>query len=405
MANGTNSGSDPFSRIITGVSQGQQLVSQALQNEFRREQLQQKQKEFQLKQNDFVIQNALKMFQLPPKFRRKAFENFQNQMRQASIPINPAIGELFTDEEYANTSLIPALTGSAELPDDERRGLELISALSSSPAELTDSVGKLQSYTTQRKKAIQEQEIETEKRVDALRKEFNNRQNVKDTRQAALGFAKVRAAVESDSPAGTVALIFGFMKTIDPTSVVRESEQDLLKKIDTIPQRFRQSIQSALISGQPLSKEKRLEILNAAQDQFLAQVDLVDRTEVKEFQNLASQRGLEADSVVAGFKQSLLAANDFENLEGSQESMAKKPPANRKLSKDEQKNRSAIKIQQIEETLARPEIAESPDPMVQRRVQKLRSQLESSKTLKPQEFPEVPAQPKEESEPSNGPAE
>ncbi|MEM8882399.1 MAG: hypothetical protein AAGC82_17565, partial [Pseudomonadota bacterium] len=57
-----------------------------------------------------------------------------------------------------------------------------------------------------------------------LRKEFIGQTTVKDFRKQAEAFGRIDASAFEPSPAGDLALIFNYMKVLDPGSVVRESE-------------------------------------------------------------------------------------------------------------------------------------------------------------------------------------
>lgn len=57
-----------------------------------------------------------------------------------------------------------------------------------------------------------------------LRKEFNSLPSVKDFSTQAGAFGRIVASAKDPTPAGDLALIFNYMKVLDPGSVVRESE-------------------------------------------------------------------------------------------------------------------------------------------------------------------------------------
>jgi len=102
-----------------------------------------------------------------------------------------------------------------------------------------------------------------------LRKEFD--QSSASYRQALKGFNQVKAAARAENPTGAddVALVFGFMKTIDPGSVVREGEFATAENTAGVPTRVRAAY-NKLLSGDRLDPVQREYFLGAARNQFVA---------------------------------------------------------------------------------------------------------------------------------------
>jgi hypothetical protein len=106
--------------------------------------------------------------------------------------------------------------------------------------------------------------IDTEQKI---RKEYDARS--KDYREARTGYGKVLAAGSNPNPSGAddIALIFGFMKTVDPGSVVRESEFSLAQDTGAAPEKAKAYI-NRLISGERLTPDMRRYFVDAATVQF-----------------------------------------------------------------------------------------------------------------------------------------
>jgi hypothetical protein len=94
-----------------------------------------------------------------------------------------------------------------------------------------------------------------------LRKEFNGLQQVKDfaNRQGALGI--IQGSAQDPSPAGDLALIFAYMRMLDPGSVVRESEFQLAASSGSLPQRA-QAAYDQLMTGKRLTDQQRNDFIN-----------------------------------------------------------------------------------------------------------------------------------------------
>jgi hypothetical protein len=89
----------------------------------------------------------------------------------------------------------------------------------------------------------------------------------KDYEQAMVGYGKVVSAARDPSPAGDIALIFGFMKTLDPNSTVREGEFATAQNAGSVPERI-QAMYNSVIQGTRLTDPQRADFINQAQGQF-----------------------------------------------------------------------------------------------------------------------------------------
>ena len=108
-----------------------------------------------------------------------------------------------------------------------------------------------------------ESDEQTFKRSQAIRKEIDA--NTKD-------FVKVRDAfgridVSEDSAVGDIALIFNFMKMLDPGSVVREREFATAQNAAGVPERIRNSF-NKLMSGERLAPDQRKSFSGQARKLF-----------------------------------------------------------------------------------------------------------------------------------------
>jgi len=127
-----------------------------------------------------------------------------------------------------------------------------------------------------------------------MRKEYNDL--TKDFRESLVGFNKVREAAALDTGAGDIALIFGFMKTIDPSSVVRESEFDLAQNTGGAPDRAKAYI-NRVISGKRLTPDQRQYFIDAAASQMDAIASLQKDIETR-YTYLANKYGYDPTNVV-----------------------------------------------------------------------------------------------------------
>jgi hypothetical protein len=85
--------------------------------------------------------------------------------------------------------------------------------------------------------------------------------------EAQKGFQSVLTGATSNTPAGDVALVFGFMKTLDPRSTVREGEFATAENTRGVPDTIR-GIYNKIISGQRLTPEQRSDFAAQSRAQF-----------------------------------------------------------------------------------------------------------------------------------------
>ncbi len=74
---------------------------------------------------------------------------------------------------------------------------------------------------------------------------------------------KIAASAKDPSAAGDMSLLYGYMKLLDPNSVVRETEFATAAKSGSLPQQI-QSAATKLLNGQRLTPEQRADFLNRA---------------------------------------------------------------------------------------------------------------------------------------------
>lgn len=97
-----------------------------------------------------------------------------------------------------------------------------------------------------------------------LRKEYDMLPEVKDYKVVRSNYERIRQGVQLGTGAGDAAIVFGYMKMLDPTSVVREGEQATTRNAAGVPEAIR-GMYNQLIGGGQLSGEARQQILGAAE--------------------------------------------------------------------------------------------------------------------------------------------
>ncbi|AAK94391.1 virion structural protein [Myxococcus phage Mx8] len=129
-----------------------------------------------------------------------------------------------------------------------------------------------------------------------LRSEVQGHKVIQKYQLAAVAYEKVRQAAADPSPASDLALIFGYMKTLDPTSAVREGEFANAQNAGGIPDRVINAYNRA-ISGERLNPEQRAEFVRSAANQFQA---IKGRAEglIGGYRGIASDIGVSPERVI-----------------------------------------------------------------------------------------------------------
>ena len=140
-----------------------------------------------------------------------------------------------------------------------------------------------------------------------MRKEFNALDATKDFGEVRTAFLKVKSAAENPSAAGDLALVFNYMKILDPGSVVREGEFQtaadatswLQRSEDdgiAIPLPIAKAIRK-LEDGTLLTPNQRQDFLSTARNTASAQFKPAKEA-LQRYKGLAANSGLRADQII-----------------------------------------------------------------------------------------------------------
>lgn len=102
-----------------------------------------------------------------------------------------------------------------------------------------------------------------------LRKEFTGLPTVKDFQSQSTAFGRVVASAKDPSAAGDLALIFNYMKVLDPGSTVREGEFATAQNASGIPGRVA-SLYNNILRGERLNPEQRNDFVDRARRLYIS---------------------------------------------------------------------------------------------------------------------------------------
>ena len=137
--------------------------------------------------------------------------------------------------------------------------------------------------------------------ADKLRKSFDSAS--KDFVKIRDAFGRIVASAKDPSAAGDLALIFNYMKVLDPGSVVRESEFATAQNAAGVPDRIR-NIWNRVLRGERLGTDQRADFVSRAEALFDSQLRFQEAN-VERFSGLAIAFDLDPENVVSDLTQGL----------------------------------------------------------------------------------------------------
>lgn len=129
---------------------------------------------------------------------------------------------------------------------------------------------------------------------DKLRNQFDDLS--KDFRKIRDSYSRIEAAGADPSAAGDLALIFNYMKILDPSSVVRESEFATAQNSAGVPDRIR-NIWNKALTGERLAPDQREDFMGRARKLYQSQAG-IQQKHIEKYVGLADRFGIEPQDVV-----------------------------------------------------------------------------------------------------------
>lgn len=130
---------------------------------------------------------------------------------------------------------------------------------------------------------------------DTVRKEFLGQ--AKSYIEIGQAYKKIEESAKNPSAAGDLALIFNYMKILDPGSVVREGEFATAQNAAGIDSRIRAQYNQVL-NGQRLAEVQRADFLNQAKNITKSQKDNFNQTLVPFYTKIVEDRNLNKSNVL-----------------------------------------------------------------------------------------------------------
>lgn len=138
--------------------------------------------------------------------------------------------------------------------------------------------------------------------IASARKEFVGLAPVKTFADQTSAYGRVISSIENPSPAGDLALIFNYMKILDPGSVVREGEFATAQNAGGVDERVR-GLYNRIISGERLTPEQRSDFADRSTRLYSGAQDQYRKIE-EQYRGFAQAAGLPVDQVIPDFSYS-----------------------------------------------------------------------------------------------------
>jgi hypothetical protein len=136
---------------------------------------------------------------------------------------------------------------------------------------------------------------------ESMRKEFNSLKTVQDFALQSSAYGRLAASAADPSPAGDLALIFNYMKVLDPGSTVREGEAASIRNAGNVPQRVIAQYNSLFSGEGSLSEEQRADVLDRAGSLYNAAESSFNKVFTR-FSGIAERRNLPIEDVLIDYR-------------------------------------------------------------------------------------------------------
>ena len=137
------------------------------------------------------------------------------------------------------------------------------------------------------------------KAISEARKEFTSLGWVKAFADQGDAYGKIIKSIEDPSPSGDLALIFNFMKVLDPGSVVREGEFATAANAGSVDERVR-GLYNRVISGERLTPEQRADFATRATKLYQGASEIY-QGRADQYAGFATAAGLPVEQVIPDF--------------------------------------------------------------------------------------------------------
>ncbi|WP_018898894.1 hypothetical protein [Rhizobium sp. 2MFCol3.1] len=129
-----------------------------------------------------------------------------------------------------------------------------------------------------------------------LRKEYTSSPVYKRWDEVRASFDRIASSAKQDNGAGDLGIIYGYMKVLDPGSVVREGEFATAEQASGVPTQIL-NLYNKAVNGERLTPEQRKMFVSAAQDLYAAEAGKLGELNTR-YSGIAGTHGFDAGRIV-----------------------------------------------------------------------------------------------------------
>lgn len=271
---------DAFRQAFEQAAQGQDLTSE----EGLRATLQRTAQQFPQESLDVFQKWQEKM----PKAKAAPAKQFQEFGNQAVV-FDPSTGQ---------AQPIPGLTKADKPKDPQEVWAPLPDAAAPTLYHRVTGETKKLGLPGKPTKADKPAELKPEQ-VFSMEQQLRNQfiGKTKDFRDVRDAYGRIQVSAKDPSAAGDLALIFNYMKMLDPGSTVREGEFATAQNAGGIPERIFSSYNKAL-NGERLAPSQRADFLSRAKGLYAQQLRQYDKAKFETRKMASAYQGLNPDRIL-----------------------------------------------------------------------------------------------------------
>lgn len=213
-----------------------------------------------------------------------------------------------TMDANGNVYTVPVKINQSPLPGNilPPEGVQIKTTDVTKP-QITTQLGQVnQQIATPTQAPVVKKQAQTKqdifKQEQDIRKDYISTPEVKNFGEVRSAYNIIDTALKSKSPAGDLAAATKFMKILDPSSVVRETELAMAMNATGLTDKA-QNYFSLLASGQKLTPQQREDFRNVATNLFKAAESVKTKYDTQ-YADIAKSNNLDPAKIIMGYKES-----------------------------------------------------------------------------------------------------
>lgn len=221
----------------------------------------------------------------------------------------------------ANTPLLPGATKATVYTPEGPQVMQYQAPKSAAEIAADKAIADEQRQRMEQLQKAADTRFENEK---SIRTQYDNLS--KDTRAVMQAYGKIDAAMQDQTPASNMSLIFNYMKMLDPQSTVREGEYATAENARGVPD-FIRNLYDKTVDGTILTDTQRKDFAHETEKIMNEYLQLQAATDAQ-YTGIAERRGLDVRNIIdPRFQDQLQIFKQRFNPRGTAQTAPQTPPA------------------------------------------------------------------------------